>query len=49
MRAVYSTAVLGGARTRQSTFPLSADVALRFDTPVGVFNASLGYAVDNAL
>jgi outer membrane protein insertion porin family len=49
VRGVYSTAVLGGARTRQSTTPISADVALRFDTPVGVFNASLGYAVDNAL
>lgn len=49
LRGVYSTAVLGGARTRQSSTPISADVALRFDTPVGVFNASLGYAVDNAL
>jgi outer membrane protein insertion porin family len=48
-RAVYSTAVLGGARTRFSSSPLSADVALRFDTPVGVFNASLGYALDNVL
>jgi outer membrane protein insertion porin family len=49
VRGVYSTAVLGGGRTRQSTTPVSADVALRFDTPVGVFNASLGYALDNAL
>lgn len=48
-RAVYSTGTLGGARTRFSTTPLSAEVALRFDTPVGVFNASLGYALDNAL
>jgi outer membrane protein insertion porin family len=45
-RAVYSTAVLGGARTRVSTTPLSADVAIRFDTPVGVFNASFGYLFD---
>jgi hypothetical protein len=29
--------------------PVSGDVALRFDTPVGVFNASAGYALDNAL
>jgi outer membrane protein insertion porin family len=48
-RGVYSTAILGGGRTRVSTTPLSADVALRFDTPVGVFNASLGYAIDNFL
>ena len=49
LRAVYSTAVLGGGRTPFSRSPLSADVALRVDTPVGVFNASLGYATDNAL
>jgi outer membrane protein assembly factor BamA len=48
-RAVYSTATLGGPRTRFSRTPLSADVALRFDTPVGVFNLSAGYLLDNAL
>jgi outer membrane protein assembly factor BamA len=48
-RAVYSTATLGGQRTRFSRSPLSADVALRFDTPVGVFNLSAGYLLDNAL
>jgi outer membrane protein assembly factor BamA len=48
-RAVYSTATLGGDRTRFSKSPLSADVALRFDTPVGVFNLSAGYLLDNAL
>jgi outer membrane protein insertion porin family len=48
-RAVYSTATLGGARTRFSRSPVSGDVALRFDTPVGVFNLSAGYLLDNVL
>jgi outer membrane protein assembly factor BamA len=48
-RAVWSSALLGGGRTAYSTFPLSADLALRFDTPIGAFNASLGYALDNLL
>jgi outer membrane protein insertion porin family len=48
-RAVHSTATLGGDRTSFSRSPLSGDVALRFDTPVGVFNLSAGYLVDNAL
>lgn len=49
LRGVYSTATLGGRRTPYSRSPVSGDVALRLDTPVGVFNASLGYAVDNVL
>ena len=48
-RAVYSTATLGGSRTTFSTTPYSGDIALRLDTPIGVFNASLGYAFDNLL
>jgi outer membrane protein assembly factor BamA len=48
-RAVYSTATLGGTRTRFSRSPVSGDVALRFDTPVGVFNLSAGYLLDNVL
>lgn len=48
-RGLYSTATLGGSRTRASDWPVSLDVALRFDTPVGTFNASLGYALDNVL
>ncbi|MGB8931580.1 MAG: BamA/TamA family outer membrane protein [Anaeromyxobacteraceae bacterium] len=48
-RAVWSSAELGGRRTPFSTFPLSGDLALRFDTPIGAFNASLGYALDNLL
>jgi hypothetical protein len=46
LRGVWSTARLGGARTPYSRTPGSADGALRLDTPVGVFNLSLGYAVD---
>jgi hypothetical protein len=49
VRAVYSTATLGGPRTRASRLPFSTDVALRFDTPFGDFNASLGYLLDNGL
>jgi outer membrane protein assembly factor BamA len=45
-RAVYSTGTLGGSRTPFSSTPLSADVALRFDTPVGVFNLSAAYLLD---
>ncbi len=48
-RAVYSTATLGGGRTPFSRSPVSGDVALRFDTPVGVFNLSAGYLLDNVL
>lgn len=48
-RGVFSSARPGGGRTAFSKIPLSADVALRLDTPVGTFNASLGYAADNAL
>jgi outer membrane protein assembly factor BamA len=45
-RAVYSTATLGGGRDPVSKTPLSADVALRFDTPVGMFNLSTAYLLD---
>ena len=45
-RAVYSTATLGGARTRFSSWPVSLDAALRLDTPIGSFNASLGALLD---
>jgi hypothetical protein len=48
-RAVYSTETLGGGRTPFSRSPVSGELALRLDTPVGVFNASLGYALDNLL
>jgi outer membrane protein assembly factor BamA len=46
-RIVHSTATLGGARTPYSRSPVSAEVALRFDTPVGVFNLSAAYLLDN--
>jgi outer membrane protein assembly factor BamA len=49
VRGVHSTATLGGGRTGFSRTPVSGEVALRLDTPVGVFNASVGYAVDNLL
>jgi outer membrane protein assembly factor BamA len=45
-RLVHSTATLGGVRTNQSRIPFSADVALRFDTPVGMFNFSTAYLLD---
>jgi outer membrane protein insertion porin family len=46
-RFTWSSATLGGGRRPASSVPFSADVALRFDTPVGAFNASLGYWFDN--
>jgi outer membrane protein insertion porin family len=49
VRGVYSTATLGGGRTDFSRAPVSGEAALRLDTPVGVFNVSAGYAVDNFL
>jgi outer membrane protein insertion porin family len=48
-RAAWSSATLGGGRRAVSSSPFSADVALRFDTPVGAFNASIGYLLDNLL
>jgi outer membrane protein assembly factor BamA len=48
-RAVWSSATLGGGRTSFSRSPFSAEVAVRFDTPVGVFNLSAGYLLDNVL
>ena len=45
-RGVYSTATLGGSRTSFSKSPLSGDVALRLDTPVGMFNVSVAYWLD---
>ncbi|HUL60440.1 MAG TPA: BamA/TamA family outer membrane protein [Anaeromyxobacteraceae bacterium] len=48
-RAVYSSAEPGAGRTTVSKWPFSAECALRLDTPVGFFNASLGYLVDIVL
>jgi outer membrane protein insertion porin family len=48
-RAVYSSAEPGAGRTGISRWPFSAEAALRLDTPVGVFNLSMGYALDNVL
>jgi outer membrane protein insertion porin family len=48
-RWLYSAARPNAGRTRASRIPFSGDVALRLDTPVGSFNVSMGYALDNVL
>ncbi len=48
-RWLYSAARPNAGRTRASRIPFSADVAVRLDTPVGSFNVSMGYALDNIL
>ncbi|WP_248345527.1 BamA/TamA family outer membrane protein [Anaeromyxobacter paludicola] len=48
-RAVWSAARSRAGRDPLSSTPLSADAALRLDTPVGSFNVSLAYALDNFL
>jgi hypothetical protein len=48
-RWVYTAAHSTGGRTPASRAPFSADLALRLDTPIGSFNVSLGYALDNFL
>jgi outer membrane protein assembly factor BamA len=45
----YGAAHATSGRTPTSRTPFSGDVALRLDTPVGSFNVSAGYALDNAL
>jgi hypothetical protein len=46
-RALWTSADAGAGRTHASRTPLSADLALRFDTPFGAFNLSLAYLLDN--
>ncbi len=48
-RWVYTAARARGGRTPASSSPFSGELALRLDTPVGRFNVSLGYALDNVL
>jgi len=48
-RTVWSSGALGGRRGTFSSWPLSLDAALRMDTPIGTFNASLGALLDNFL
>ena len=48
-RWLYSAARARAGRTHASSTPFSGDLALRLDTPVGSFNLSLGYALDNFL
>ncbi len=49
LRGLWTAARPRAGRTQASSIPFSGDVALRLDTPVGSFNASLGYALDNVL
>ncbi len=48
-RWVYTGATASSGRTAVSRTPFSGDVALRLDTPIGSFNLSLAYALDNFL
>ncbi len=48
-RVVWSSASLGGGRTSFSSWPVSLDAALRLETRIGTFNASLGALLDNTL
>lgn len=48
-RWVWSAARATAGRTPLSRGPFSGELALRLDTPVGSFNVSLGYALDNFL
>jgi outer membrane protein assembly factor BamA len=46
LRGVHTTAGPGEGRTDASAWPVSGEVALRLDTPVGFFNLSAGAIVD---
>ncbi len=48
-RWLYSAARAKAGRTHASSVPFSGEVALRLDTPIGSFNLSMGYALDNFL
>lgn len=48
-RWLFSAARARAGRTPASRTPFSGDLALRLDTPVGSFNVSMGYALDNFL
>jgi outer membrane protein assembly factor BamA len=48
-RWLWSAARARAGRTHASRTPFSGDLALRLDTPVGSFNLSVGYALDNFL
>ncbi len=45
-RALWSAERPRAGRTTASRTPFSAEAALRLDTPVGMFNVSLGYTLD---
>jgi outer membrane protein assembly factor BamA len=46
LRGVHTTAGPGEGRTDLSAWPVSGEIALRLDTPVGFFNLSAGALVD---
>jgi outer membrane protein assembly factor BamA len=48
-RWLFTAARAKAGRTPVSSTPFSGDLALRLDTPVGSFNLSMGYALDNFL
>jgi len=48
-RWLFSSVRARAGRTHASSTPFSGDVALRLDTPIGSFNLSTGYALDNFL
>jgi hypothetical protein len=49
VRTVYSAVTPGGARSLLSHVPVSFDLALRVDTPIGIFGIGLGYLIDQVL
>jgi hypothetical protein len=48
-RAAWTAADADEGRTPASRSPFSGEVALRFDTPIGAFNLSVGYLLDVVL
>ena len=48
-RFTYGASGPNAGRTPSSSTPFSGDAALRLDTPIGSFNLSLGYTLDNFL
>jgi len=49
VRTVYSAVTPGAARSLLSQVPVSFDLAVRFDTPIGIFGIGLGYVIDEIL
>ena len=49
IRTVYSAVTPGAARSLLSQVPVSFDLAVRFDTRIGIFGIGLGYVIDQIL